>query len=126
MDNMKKRNEMNKKILIHSGIVSVITLALYFLLRYQYPDAVFGTVVGFMVFSFFAYVANAIRWINVYGRTHPYASAKDKTWPHFAPDAPDANAICFNMFKWLGSVSVFWSFEAIPPLLKIIWALLKG
>lgn len=126
MDNMKDRNKINKKILIRSGIVSVITFFLYFLLRYQYPDATFGIVVGFMVFSFFAYVVNVIRWIDVYGPTHPHTSAKDKTWPHFAPDAPDANAICFNMFKWLGSAFLFWSFEAIPPLLKIFWALLRG
>lgn len=126
MNHMSNRNKMNKRILIRSGIVSVITFFLYFLLRYQYPDAVFSTVVGFMVFSFFAYVANAIRWIDVYGRTHPHTSAKDKTWPHFAPDAPDANAICFNMFKWLGSVSLFWSLEAIPLLLKVFGALLRG
>lgn len=118
MDNMKNRNKMNKKILIHSGIVSVITFLLYFLLRFQYPNALFGLVVGFMVFSFFAYVVNAIRWIDVYGRTHPHTSAKDKTWPHFAPDAPDANAICFNMFKWLGSAFLLVDLEAIFMLLK--------
>ncbi len=110
---------MNKRILIHSSIVSVITFMLFFLLRYYlYPNEAFGIIVGFMLFSFFAYIVNACRWIDVYGRTHPHVPAKDKTWPHFAPDAPDANAICFNMFKWLGSVFLFVDLEIIFILLK--------
>lgn len=118
MNPMNSRNEMNKRILIHSGIVSVIVFLLFFILHYLYPDAAFGIVVGFMVFSFFSYVVNCIRWIDVYGRSHPNVPAREKTWPHFAPDAPDANAICFNVFKWLGSAFVFWHLDAIYMLLK--------
>lgn len=115
---------MNKKILIHSGIVSLVTLLLFFLLRYRlYPHAAFETVVGFMAFSFFSYIVNCVRWINVYGRSHPNATSREKTWPHFVPDAPDANAICFNVFKWLGSAFLFWYLDAIPPFLKVLMGL---
>lgn len=102
---------MNKKILRHSAIVSVVTFVLFFLCRYLYPDAVFGTTAGFMLFSGCAAVVNWVRWVDVYGPSHPGENA----WRlHFAENAPDANAICFNAFKWGGSMFLFWAFTAIP------------
>lgn len=98
---------MNKKILIHSGIVSLVTLFLFFLLRYLYPDTSLGIIAGFMIFSAFAGITNCARWTGVYGRSHPGENA----WrPHFAENSPDANAICFNALKWGGSIFLFWSF----------------
>ncbi len=100
---------MNKKILFHSGIVSAVTFFAFLILRYGiYPDTAVGITMGFMMFSAFSGIANEVRWIDVYGRSHPNATPREKTWPHFDEAAPDANAICFNVFKWAASMFLFW------------------
>lgn len=100
-----EEKSMNKKILFHSGIVSVITLLLYFLLRYCiYPHAIFEVQVSFMLFAAVSAVANNARWIDVYGHSHP---GQNEWRPHFAEDSPDSNALCFNAFKWGVSMFLF-------------------
>ena len=99
---------MNRKILLHSGIVSLIALLSYVLFRFLlYPGAKVEISMGYMFFSFISCGLNYGRWIGAYGRTHSNVSERAGMWPHFTENAPAANALCFNYFKWGASIVLF-------------------
>ncbi|MFG6372695.1 MAG: hypothetical protein K1W04_00890 [Oscillospiraceae bacterium] len=96
---------MNKKMLIHSGIVSLIYFVSYLLSRYiWWPDAIFEIHVFFMLFASGAGAVNCARWAGAYSRVRPKASYFAGIWPHFTEDNPKANVLCFNAFKWAATI----------------------
>lgn len=97
---------MNRKMLIRSGIMSLVFLVLFFLMRFLLESNTFFIVkTFFFFFSVISGMTNCFRWMSAYGRVRPKASYFASIWPHPTENAPEANVLCLNVFKW--AISMF-------------------
>ena len=88
-------------MLIHSGIMSLVFFVSFFLMRFLLEsDAMFTAKTFFFCFSIISGMINCFRWMATYGRDHPKASYFSSIWPHMTENAPEANVLCLNVFKW--------------------------
>lgn len=97
---------MNGKMLIRSSIISLVFLISFFLMHFLLePDVMSIVKTSFFVFAVISGMVNCLRWMATYGRVRPKASYFASIWPHFTENAPEANVLCLNVFKW--AISMF-------------------